>query len=401
MPVYAYKAKVKPDVFKTGTIEADSEKAAVNKLLQLNYHPISISQESEKRLQKYRLFQKLSSKDVYIFLRQLSNLISAGLPLAKALHNISVQSNNPKLRPIVTALKEKIQKGKTLSEAFADSPNVFTSLEISMIKSGETSGTLAAVITKIADLKENDIAFTTKIKNALAYPILLLVSGILMLFVLATFVFPRFISLFQDLGQDLPFITQVLITISLFMKKFWLLIIAGLVIMGTFFSGYLKTEQGKLWFDKLKFNIPIIKNVIIKIQISRFARTLGSLIENGVPILNSLQVVSEVASNKVFAQEIKNIHSQVAKGKHISETLKKNTVFDKNTLDLISVGEESGQLEQMLFRIAQMNESESTQQIESLVFMLEPTLILLLGGFIAFIVFAILLPIFEMNLLIQ
>ncbi|MFH2139091.1 MAG: type II secretion system F family protein [Candidatus Omnitrophota bacterium] len=401
MPVFIYKAKVKPNVFKTGTIEADSEKSAVNKLLQLNYHPISITLEAGRKFKKHNFFQNLTGKETYIFLRQLSNLIQAGLPLVKALQNISVQSSNIKLRVIVQSLKEKVQKGKTLSEALSDFSNLFSSLEISMIKAGEASGTLSEVIGKLADLKENEIAFSSKIRSALAYPVLLLVVGLLTLFILTTFVLPKFIVLFQDLGQELPLITQILIAVSLFCKNWWTVIIAVGIFVGFSLTGYFKTAGGKLWLDALQLKTPILKDVVTKVQISRFSRTLGSLIEHGVPILSSLQVVGEIASNKVFALEIKRIHSQVAKGKSISECLRGSNIFDKNTLDLISVGEEGGQLEEMLLRIAKMNESESAQKIESLVFMLEPTLILILGGVVALIVVAILMPIFQMNILIQ
>ncbi len=401
MAIYTYKAKIKPDMFKTGTIEAESEKAAVNKLLQINYHPISIKLKQEKRLKKIKLFQQIGHKEIYIFLRQLSNLIQAGLPLVKALANISIQTSNPNLKIVVFALKEKIQKGKMFSEALANYPHIFSALEINMVKSAETSGTLPEVITKIADLKERAIAFTYKIKSALAYPILLLTVGILTLFVLTTFVLPKFISLFQDLNQQLPLLTQLLITFSLFMEKFWMHILFLLIIFSFSLSNYFKTAAGKLWFDELQLKIPFLRDIIVKVQTGRFARTLASLLENGIPILLALQIISDILDNKVFAREIKNVHLAVSKGQHISIALKDSRLFEKNTLDLISVGEESGRLEEMLFRIAEMNETESSQQIESFVFMLEPALILILGGIVALIVMAILLPIFQMNFLIQ
>ena len=167
------------------------------------------------------------------------------------------------------------------------------------------------------------------------------------------------------------------------------------------FMNYIKTSEGKFWFDKLKLKTPILKNIIIKVQTGRFARVLGSLIENGVPILNSLEIVSEVLNNQVFAREIKKVHQEVSKGKHISESLYGSAIFEKNTLDLISVGEQSGSLEEMLSRIAAMNETESAQQIEAFIFILEPLLLISLGVIIAFIVMAILLPILQMNFLIQ
>lgn len=401
MAVYTYKAKIKPREFKTGTIEADSEKSAINKLLQLNYHPIFIKIKSEKLTSRYKLFQKIGAKEIYIFMRQLSNLLEAGLPLVKALGNLSQQNSNPKIKGSISELKEKIQKGQSFSEALSSQPQFFSIFEINMIKSAETSGTLPEVITKISNLKEREIAFKNKIRSALSYPVLLLAVGIITLFVLTTFVLPKFVSLFQDLGQELPLLTQMLIGTSLFLKRFWILLILLCLIFIIGFFRYTRTDPGKFWFDKVKLDIPLFKDIIIQIETSLIARTLGTLLENGVPILNSLQIIAEIVKNKVFAQEMKFVLIQVSKGKHISEALKNSKIFDRNTLDLIAVGEESGRLEEMLFRIAQMNENESTQKIESLIFMLEPTLILVLGCIVAFIVMAILLPIFQMNFLVQ
>ncbi len=401
MPIYTYKAKLKPDAFRSGTIEAESEKAAINKLLLLNYHPLSLKAKSGESIRKFPLSKKITSKDIYIFLRQLANLNVAGLPIVKSLSNISSQSHNPRLRLIVLDLKEKLQKGKTFSEALSFYPDVFTTFEINMIKSAETTGTLSECVAKIADLKERDIAFTNRIRSALAYPVLLLSVGVITLLVLTTFVLPKFITLFEDLGQQLPLLTQLLINTSKFLKNYWLLMgtIAGFAVF--FVQKQLRTKKGRFLFDGFKLKIPLVKNIVLKIQIARFARTLGSLIENGVPIINSLKITSEIATNLVFAQEIKHVYTQVTKGQHISAALKDSNIFDKNTLDLIGVGEESGRLDEMLFRIAQMNESESSGLIETLLFMLEPALILSLGIIIAIIVMAILLPIFQMNFLIQ
>lgn len=401
MPIYTYKAKVKPDTFRNGTIEAESEKAAINKLLILNYHPVSIKAKSEDNIKNFSFSKKITSKDIYIFLRQLANLNIAGLPIVKSLANISAQSHHPRLRLIVLDLKEKLKKGSTFSEALAFYPDVFTSFEINMIKSAETTGTLSEAIAKIADLKERDIAFKKKVRSALAYPILLLSVGVITLLVLITFVLPKFITLFNDLDQQLPLLTQLLINTSIFFKKFWMLlaILTGFAVF--LWQKQLKTQKGRLLYDRLKLKIPLVKDIVLKIQMANFARTLGSLIENGVPIINSLKISSQIATNMVFSSEIKHIHAQVTKGQHISTALKESNIFDKNTLDLIAVGEESGRLDEMLFRIAEMNENESSGLIETLLFLIEPALILSLGIVVAIIVMAILLPIFQMNFLVQ
>jgi general secretion pathway protein F len=401
MPIYNYKAKISPDVFRNGTIEAENEKAAANKLRLLNYYPVLIKLKTEERLKYFNFKTRINLKDIYIFLRQLSNLNLAGLSLVKSLKNISEQCSNSALQTIIVDMRENIQKGNSFSQTLAMHPNVFSSLEVNMIKSAESTGTLAEVLSEIADLKEKDMEFSSRVRSALAYPVLLISVGILTLFLLTTFVLPKFITLFQDLGQSLPFLTQILIYFSLFLNHYWIgiiIICAAAAILGI---KYCKTDKGRLWFDQFKLKIPFLRNIIIKIQTERFARTLASLIKNGVPIINSLKIVSDVATNKVFSQEISQVHAMVSKGQNISQAIKSGAVFEKNTVDLIAVGEESGMLEDMLTRIAQMNENESKQLIEAFLFMLEPALILSLGAIIGIIVLAILLPVFEMNFLIQ
>ncbi len=401
MPIYIYKAKTKPDSFQTGTIEAENERAAVNKLLLLNYHPISLKLKTEERSGKNPFFNKITPKDIYIFLRQLSNLILAGLPLVKALTNLSLQNTNQKLKNRIIDLKEKIQHGKTFSEALGGHTDIFSALEISMIKSAEATGKLPEVIVKIADLKERDITFNNRIRSSLAYPVLLIIVGSLTLFVLTTFVLPKFVVLFQDLGQELPIATKALINLSLFLNKNWVILFLFAVVFYFFIIRFIKTEKGKIWLDSFLLKIPFLRDIIIRVQTGRFARTLGSLLENGVPIINSLQIVSDLATNMVFSREIKNVYILVAKGQHISECLKNSAIFEKDVLDLIGVGEEGGRLEEMLFRIADMNEREASERIETFMIMFEPVLILVLGFIIAMIVMAILLPIFQMNFLIQ
>ncbi len=401
MPIYNYKAKTSPDTFRNGTIEAESEKAAAAKLRLLNYYPVSIALKNPKNSKYFKIKKRIKQKDIYIFLRQLANLNLAGLSLVKSLKNIGEQSSNQAMGQVISLMRENIQKGSSFSAALAMHGSVFSSLEVNMVRSAETTGTLAQVLLEIADLKEKDMEFSTRIRSALAYPILLVSVGILTLFLLTTFVLPKFITLFEDLGQSLPLLTQMLITISKFLSQYWMPVIVVFIALGAFALKYFKTDKGRLWFDQFKLKIPVLRNIIIKIQTERFSRTLASLIKNGVPIINSLKIVSDVATNKVFSQEILHIHALVSKGQTISQAIKSSMIFDKNVVDLISVGEESGMLEDMLSRIAKMNENESKQLIESFLFLLEPILILSLGAIIGIIVLAILLPVFEMNFLIQ
>ena len=401
MPIYLYKAKTSPDSFKNGTIEAESEKAALNKLRLLNYYPVSITPKTAEKTGKLRFTKKIKVKDIYVFLRQLSNLNMAGLPLVKSLRNISEQTNNELLRQVITDVRENIQKGSPLSDSLQKHSAIFSALEINMIRSAETMGTLAEVLSEIAELKEKEMEFNSRIRSALAYPVLLISVGVITLFLLASFVLPKFVALFNDLGQELPVLTNILISGSLFLNKYWFFVLGVIIVSAFLFVKHISGKKGRLWFDELKFKVPFLKVITLKIQTSRFSRTLASLIKNGVPIISSLKIVGDISSNKFFAQEIGQMYLLVSKGQSISQAIKSSQIFEKNVVDLISVGEESGMLEEMLLKIADINENESKQLIEAFLFMLEPILILSLGAVIGIIVLAILLPVFEMNFLVQ
>ena len=400
MPVYRYQAKTSPHELTSGTIEAENERAAVSKLLRDNCHPLSLRVQSGDPGRRL-LFRKHSSRDTALFFRQLANLLQAGLPLIKALNNIIGQRGSQRLHPALKDVRDHIQRGNSLSEALGAHPEVFNPLEVNVIKAGEASGKLAEVITKIAAVRENELELSQKLRSALAYPLLLVCVGAITLFVLMSYVLPKFVVLFQDLEQDLPLLTSILVRTSLFCEHYWPVILVGVASLIGLGVRLVKTESGRLRIDTLLCSLWFTRQLIVRIQTGKFSRTLASLLDSGVPILTGLTIVSDTMSNRVYRRTLKQVHTYVAQGRHLSEALAEYRIFEQNTIDLIAVGEESGQLGEMLGRIADMNERDAGRQLESLVFMLEPMLILVLGGVIGIIVMAILLPIFEINFIAQ
>ena len=400
MPVYQYQAKVSPHQVTNGTIEAENERAAVHKLLRANCHPLWLRPQRSTAIRP-TFFSRHSQRDPALFFRQLANLLQAGLPLIKALNNIIAQPGSQRLHSVLKDVREHIQRGNSLSQAMGAHPEVFNSLEVNVIKSGEASGQLAEVIAKIADVREKDLILSQKIGSALAYPLLLSAVGAMTLFVLTSYVLPKFVVLFQDLDQELPLLTAMLVRVSLFSERYWAAILLSVGALIAFGVRFARTGRGRLWIDTLLNTLWFSRILVMRIQTGKFSRTLASLLESGVPILTGLAIVADTMSNRVYRRVLKQVHTQVAQGRHLSEALGKYKIFEPNTVDLIAVGEQGGQMPQMLTRIADMNERDAGRQLESLVFMLEPLLILLLGGVIGIIVMAILLPIFEINFIAQ
>ncbi|MCM8812730.1 MAG: type II secretion system F family protein [Candidatus Omnitrophica bacterium] len=401
MPLFTYKVRVDPRTVKTGTITAENERAAVAKLLELKYHPLALAPVRGRRRRWWWAGERLRKKETYLFLRQIANLAVAGIPLITCLQNMSAQSGNARLRSLVNELREHVQKGMPLSEAMEIHTGTFTLLDINMLKAAETTGTLPETLEKIADIYEQELSFSQKLRAALSYPLLLSIVGTATLFVLSAFVLPKFVALFDQLEQRLPLVTQALVSASLFMEKFWPAVLGLLALLAVAGTRLRKAPRAKRVCDETLLKIPYIGAIISGAHVARFARTLGNLIGNGVPILNALRICVTVLPNAAYAREIETVQEQVSRGSQIWEALRETSLIDRNTLDLISIGEQSGRLDEMLFRVARMHERETAERIETFLFLLEPLLILFFGAIVALIVIAILLPILQMNFIVQ
>ncbi len=403
MPKFIYKAKKNPSDIVEGMIVADNRTSAIQKISTMGYYLISIDEYiKSKDILKggIGIFQgRISLKDVTNFTRQLSDLLESGLTVVKALGLLRDQAENKKLKDIISDIRDFCIDGNPLSGALAKHPEIFSNLFVSMVKSGETGGALENILKRLADFNEKQLEIQTKIRSALAYPILMSIVGGITIIVLLTFVIPKMISMFGDLGQNLPIPTLILISISDAIKNYWWLILSVIFAASFIFMRLYNSKEGRFAIDNFKLNMPIFGALIKKTEIARFAETLATLLQNGVPILESLNVVSDTVNNAVIKRQIKKVSTYVKDGTDMSYGFSKSSVIPPLVVNMIAVGEESGRVEKSLFKVAESYERESDAAIKVMMSLLEPILILVLGLIVGFIVISMLLPIFEINFL--
>jgi general secretion pathway protein F len=408
MSVFEYVALDEKGHQRKGFIDAPGVAAARQKLREENVYPIEINQAENRKetalsgALKINIWQRVSANDVSIFTRQLSTLLGAGMPLVPSLSILMKQANNPLLKKSLAQIREQVNEGKSLTESMSNFPQIFPPFYLNMVRAGEASGTINLVLGRLADFSENQQTLMNKIRSALAYPLIMLFMGSAVLFLLMTFVVPKITGIFSDMHQTLPVITIIMITISNFLKSFWWLILillaAAIVAFKYMTTG---TEAGKRMWDNAKLKIPVWGQVNRKIAIARFSRTLATLLQSGVPLLAAMEIVRNVVNNILIGEAIRKAGKDVEEGKGLSGPLTQSGIFPPLVTEMIAVGEQSGSLENMLNRIATAYETEAQADIMVMTSLLEPAMIIVMALLVAFIVFSILLPIFEMNQLVK
>jgi len=408
MSVYEYTALDEKGRERKGFVDAMGVAAARQKLREEGVYPIEINQAADKKdaalsgVLGINFWQRVSTKDVSIFTRQLSTLLGAGIPLVPSLSVLIAQTKNQLLKQTLAQIREQVNEGKSLTQGMLNFPRIFPPFYVNMIRAGESSGTINLVLERLADFSENQQALMSKIRSALAYPIIMLFIGSAVIFLLMTFVVPKITGIFTDMHQTLPLITIVLIGISNFLKSFWWLILILLAAAIAAFK-YMTTgtEAGKRLWDTAKLKIPVWGQVNLKIAIARFCRTLATLLQSGVPLLSSMEIVRNVVNNILIGEAISKASKDVEEGKGLSGPLTQSGLFPPLVTEMVAVGEQSGTLEKMLNRVATAYETESQSDIMVMTSLLEPLMILVMGLLVGFIVISILLPIFEMNQLVK
>lgn len=409
MPVYEYTALDVGGRRQKGIVDAGSVLAARQKLREAKVFPVEISESSEsihdesaERGGISGLFRRVSLQDLTVMTRQLATLIGAGLPLVPSLSALIAQIGNHLLRAAVVRIREEVNEGNSLTQSLSHFPRIFPPFYINMVRAGEASGTLNLVLERLADFQEGQQAMRNKIRSALAYPIFMFFIGSGVLLFLVTFVVPNITSIFREMNQTLPAITVFLIVVSGFLKSFWW-IIAAVLGLSSFGLQYAikKTETGRYFLDRIKLNMPIFGTLNRKIAVARFSRTLGNLLQSSVPLLAALEISRNVVDNCLVADEIKRAAKDVEEGQSLSTPLSRNKFFPPIAVEMISVGEQSGNVEKMLFKVADAYEKEVEANIVMITSLLEPVMILVMGAVVGFIVVSILLPIFEMNQLVR
>lgn len=392
--VYSAKDSQTQKIVKS-VVQADSEREAAKLLLAQGLSPLSIQEEADSNIFT-RLTQHISSKDKVTFTRSLATLIEAGLPLSQSLHTIVDQTQNPKMRQVVQDIIVSVEGGHTLGDSFAKHPQVFDRVYLALIHAGEISGTLDKALRRIADQQEKDAETLRKVRGAMYYPgIVLIVIIAVVVFMMVTIV-PQVAKLYDGLGKDLPFLTAILVGASAFIVKFWWLI-AILVVAGVvYLRQYLQTESGIRLADRLKLNAPLLKGLFRKLYMARFTRTGETLLSTGVPMLDMLNIAGDAVNNTFVAQSIHGAEEQVKGGVALSKAIKDQDYIEPLIPQMINIGEQSGQIDQMMGKVAKVYEDELDEQIKALSTTIEPLLMVVMAVFAGGIVMAILFPIYSL-----
>lgn len=398
MPTYLYKARDTTGKPVKGTMDATSKEELIDKLHKMGYMTTRVTEALPgiKIESVFDKFKRISTEDMVMFNVQLSNMIDAGLSILISLYTLNKQIENKKLKETVGSIARSIEAGDSFSQGLARHPSIFSKLFVNMVKAGEASGKLDIVLSRFAEFTERQADLRQKIKGALFYPAILLIAGLAAMLFIVTFVIPQFAEIFTKAGITLPLPTLILFKIGTGIKRFWYLGVVLIVATWLGIKYYIKTEKGRLNFDRFKLKTPILGPLYRKAAISGFARTLATLIASGVPILQSLDITKEVVGNEVLGRIIANVRTSVEKGQTLAEPLKISEEFPADTVQMISVGEETGNLDGMLNKIADFYNMSIGYTIKKLTTIMEPLFLVIMGGMVGFIMASMLLPIFDM-----
>ena len=411
MSRFYYKAKSSPVDIKSGIVEALTVEEAVQKVLLMGLAPVEVLAD-EGRVDMARpvdmaatmtpLGSRVPLKVLCDFTRQLFDLVDSGIPILRSLEILERSQANVVLKEIIVELRFSLQSGESLSAAMSKHPQTFPVFYVHMIRSGESSGRLPEVLGRLTAFIEKDLGLRSKIMGSLLYPGIVFAVGVLTFFVLLTFVMPRLSGLFEDFDAALPLPTQIVMGASAFMSRFWwlvLIVAAGLVVM---FRRYIKTVEGRRMIDLVILRIPLVKDFIRQTEMTRVARTLGTLLEGGVPITVALEAVVDMSDNCVIKEELFNVARDVRGGSSLTEGLKKTGSFwSESAVSMIAVGEETGKLEKGLFKLTASLERETEETAAVFVTVLGPLALFLVVGTIGLMIVAMLLPLFQMNMLVN
>lgn len=408
MPVYDYIALNKDGKNISGVINADSAVTARQKLRDSSHFPISLKEAEDAPAKKkikessfsFRL-RRVKQRDVTMMTRQLATLVGAGFPLVSALDTLIPSTKSITFSKVLAQIKDAIVEGNSFANALAMYPDAFSPLYINMIRAGETSGTLEIVLEQLADIAEKQQDLKNRIQAAMAYPILLIFIGAGILSFLLAVVVPKFIAIFSNMQGQLPMPTRILIFISDQFKLYWWILLILMIILEVSFREFKKTSRGRLIWDTFKLGLPVFSPLIKRLSVARFSRTLGSLLDNGVTMLQSLEISKNIAGNVLISNAIESAAKDVGQGQGLGASLLTTKIFPHLSIQMIQVGEQSGKLEPMLKKMADVFEKEAEAKVVSMTALLGPVMILIMGAVVFFIVLAICLPIFEMTNLVK
>lgn len=377
-------------------VQADSENAAAKLLTSQGFVPLKIELQDDKTSFFAKFSGRITTKDKVVFTRQLATLIGAGLPLAQSLRTVQEQTTNKRMQEIVQEIISDVEGGKSLSDSFAKHPEAFNKVYVALVSAGETSGTMGDSLKRLAAQQEKDAAMMSKIRGAMMYPSIVLVVIILVIGFMLFTVVPQVEGLYRDLNKGLPFVTLMMIKTANFFSSLWWLVILAMIIGGYFLVQYLKTEPGIKAKDTFKLNVPLFKGMFRKMYMARFARTGQVLLSTGVPMLDMLRITSDAVNNVIISESILRASDKVKGGKALSTSLSNEDYFLAMVPQMIKIGEQSGKIDEMMGKTAQVYEDELDEEIRALSTAIEPVLMVFLAIVAGTMVAAILLPIYSL-----
>jgi len=402
MAVYEYVALDERGKRTRGIVDADSQQAARRRLREMGLHPTGVKEADETAAadRSVSLGMKLRrpiSAEVCLVTRQLSVLLEAGMQLVEALTCVLDQIDHPRLTKVVYDVRERVRQGATFADALAAHPKIFNDLYVNMVRAGEKSGALDIILGRLADFLEKQARLASRVKSASVYPVLMIVLGGLIVMFLMAVVVPRISEMFVRMNQQLPTVTRMLMTTSDFVRGQWY-IITAVVVMGVVgVRRYISSESGRRVWHRTMLRLPLFGELALKMAVSRFARTLGTLLEGGLSMLGALTIVQALVRNAVLETAIEDTQEAVRSGQDLSGPLRRAEVFPPMLTHMVSLGERSGQLEKMLLKVADTYDEDVDTTVNTLVGLLEPAMIIIMGAIVGFIVLAVLLPIFNMS----
>lgn len=399
MPNYRYKARDKDGALHTGTMESGRRDAVADQLSGQGFIPVLIEEQEQSLLSGIdvnSLLSKVTSQDLIVFSRQLATLVSAGIPFLSSLATIEKQSENPRLKAAIADIRRGVEAGASFSDALAGHPRIFSKMYVSMIRAGETAGILDEILGRLALLAEHDAETRERVKAAVRYPLIVVVAICAAFAFLVTFVVPKFAAIFAQMKTELPLPTRILININHVVQNYWYLLILGIILAVGGVLWYLRTPGGRWQWDRLKLRLPVFGVLFQKVALSRFARIFSAMQKSGIAMMLTLEIAGETVGNVVIARAVDAMGESLRDGKGLTAPMESSGLFPPLVIQMMSVGEETGQLDIMLNKVSDYYDTDVEYSLRNLSTMIEPILLLFVGGMVLFLALGIFLPMWNM-----
>jgi type IV pilus assembly protein PilC len=396
MPVYVWKGTNQKGKKQKGEIEAKDIPSAQQLLKRQNLSELTVKPKPKDIFENVEFLQpKVKTKDLILFTRQFSTMIDAGLPLMQGLEILANQCENPTFKKILVQIKNDVEGGSTFSDSLHKHPKVYDKLYCNLVAAGELGGILDTILQRLAAYIEKNAKLVAKVKGAMVYPAVVGVIAVVVVLVMLVFVIPVFAEMFESFGGELPGLTQLVMNLSDFLRSNWWKLVLGVGVIGFVFAKFKKTDRGEYLLDRFMLNMPVIGSLLRKVAVAKFTRTLGTMLSSGVPILDGLDIVAKTAGNRIVEEAINETRVSISEGKNIAEPMMDSGVFPPMVCQMIAVGESTGALDAMLGKIADFYEDEVDQAVETMTSLIEPMMMVFLGGTVGTMLIAMYLPIFK------